>query len=90
MVVDRFSKKAHFIACHVHNDAIYIVELFFQEIIRLHGILRSVILDRRLSFYPTFGDTCGDCYELCWSNRWSNGDDKPNSLRAIMTKSLKD
>ena len=38
VVVDWFSKMAHFIACNKTNDATYIVELYFKEMMRLHGI----------------------------------------------------
>jgi len=43
MVVDHFSKIAHFIACNKTNDATNIAKLYFKEVTRLLGIARSIV-----------------------------------------------
>ena len=54
VVVDRFSKMAHFIPCHKSGDVANVVDLFFGEIIRLHSVANTIVSDHDTKFLSHF------------------------------------
>lgn len=51
VVVDLLTKYGHFFALPKHFDSKYIAKVMVQEIVKLHGILRTIVSDRDQIFF---------------------------------------
>jgi hypothetical protein len=54
VVVDKFSKFAHFLALAHPFTALKITQLFMDSVYCLHGLLEAIVLDRDRIFTSTF------------------------------------
>jgi transposase InsO family protein len=54
VVVDRLTKSAHFIPMKTTNSAEELVPLYMKEVLRLHGVPKSIVSDRDSKFVSKF------------------------------------
>ena len=55
--VDRLSKLAHFIPFRVGQSTKLLADKFMREIVRLHGVLVSIVSDRDTRFKSRFWES---------------------------------
>ena len=67
LVVDYFSKMAHFLPCSKTSDVSRIAMIYFNEVVRLHGLLKQLSPTRMSSLQATFEKPCGIKWELNFS-----------------------
>ncbi|TYG49507.1 hypothetical protein ES288_D10G099900v1 [Gossypium darwinii] len=56
VIVDRLTKSAHFFPVRMDYSLDKLVELYISEIVKLHGVLISIIFDRDSRFTSRFRD----------------------------------
>ena len=54
MIVDKLTKSAHFIPIMMDCSMDRLAELYVKEIVQLHGISLSIVLDRDMHFTSRF------------------------------------
>ena len=60
MIIDRRTKIAHFIAYSIAYSVEKISRLYFQQVVRLHGVPVTIALDRDSRFTDSFWESLQD------------------------------
>ena len=55
VVVDRMTKTAHFIPVRIDFSLAKLAKLYIRDVVKLHGVLSNIVLDRDPQFTSRFG-----------------------------------
>jgi hypothetical protein len=55
VIVDRLTKTTHFLPVHTTHRTEKYAEVYIDQIVRLHGIPRTIVSDRGAPFVHDFG-----------------------------------
>jgi transposase InsO family protein len=61
VIVDRLTKTAHFIVVHTTYSVQQYEELYMDQIVRLHGVSKTIISDRGTQFVARFWEQLHEC-----------------------------
>lgn len=72
VVVDRFSKYAHFLALSHPYTAVSVAKLFFDNIFKLHGLPKTIVSNRDVTFTSSFWKELFTLHgtKLCFSSSY--------------------
>ena len=54
VMVDRLTKVAHFIPVKSTYSTSDVAQMFIRDVVRLHGVLKNIVLDRDVKFTSKF------------------------------------
>jgi hypothetical protein len=60
VIIDRLTKTAHFLSVHTTNSAQKYAEIYLDQIIRLHGVPKTIISDQGAQFVAHFWEQLQD------------------------------
>jgi hypothetical protein len=64
VIVDRFTKSTHFIPISEKYPLEKLSKIYMEEIVRLHGMAASIVLNRDPRLPPNFRTGCKSCMGL--------------------------